>query len=425
MFRSMIVAGLIVGFVVLPQAAQGEPPGADEGKVQADVYAALKKSAEGTALVEVTLTPVGHEEFTSGERRALVNKRQDEVLARMKPGEFKLTYRPDDMAAMMAGYVNAAGLARFSTDPDVVAVGPGKITSDVSTKLEKSDDGTAFVCVILKAAGKEKSSPKKRKAAIKRVQDKVLARLEPGEFKLAWRFETAEMLVGHINATGVARLANDPDVVMIRPSKINPELFTEIESSDDRTTAAIVFLKRVNRRKWEGSRSQRRLILEEKMCKVKAIQERVLSVFKPGEFRITHQPRIGAMLGGYVNAAGLAKLEAHPDVIGAGVPGRAKLGLIESVPFIYADMVHDELGYTGAGITVAVLDTGISQSNPDVQGDVAAGAYHYLKRVGGGVGGGAVDGHGHGTNIAAIITSPIGVAPDAKILPIKILATIG
>lgn len=424
MFRDLVVIGftMIVGFAVPPQAVQGEPPGASGGKVQAEVYAALEKSAEKTVLVEVTLTPLGEEMAVMPEGWSLIAGRQDGVLARMEPGEFEVMYRPH-RPAIMVGRANAAGLAKLAADPDVVAVGPGKITSIVYTELEKSDDGTALVCVILKAAdqalGKEKSSRAKSKAAIKQAQDKTLVRLDPEGFKLVWRFETAAMLVGHINAAGLTKLAAAPDVVMVRPSKTDHKVFTQLEDSQDGTIDVIVNLKHVSKRKWEGNRSQRRLILEENKLKVKVIQDRVLSVFEPGEFRIVYEYSPSPGFAGYVNAAGLAKLEAHPDVTGVGANLRLRGQLLESVPFIYADDVHDQLGYTGAGITVAVLDTGIDENNPDVQGDVAPGGCHFLFFAGGGIGPGAPDGNGHGTAMAAIITSPIGVAPDAKILPIK------
>ncbi|MCK4343166.1 MAG: S8 family serine peptidase [Phycisphaerae bacterium] len=416
MSRIVIITGLIVGFVVLPQAAQGEPPGADEGKVHRDVYSALERSAEKTVLVEVTLTPVGEKMAVMPEGWRLIAGRQDEVLTKMGPGEFEVMYRPH-RPAMMVGHANATGLAKLASDAGVVAVGLGKITSDVHTKLEKSEDDTAFVCIILKATGKEKPAPAKRRAAIKKVQDKVLARLEPGEFKLAWRFETAAMLVGHINAAGLERLATVQAVVMVRPSKTELKVFIKLENSTDGMADVLVNLRPVP--------GKRPMPLEELKSKAKEIQDRVLSVFEPGEFKGPNQRSIIPSLDGYFNAAGLAKLEAHPDVVGVGVDPGVKLGLLESVPFIYADQVHEALGCTGAGITVAVLDTGIDKNNPDVQGDVAPGAYHYLRWTGGGVGGGAVDGHGHGTHIAAIITSPIGVAPDVKILPIKVFDDAG
>jgi subtilisin family serine protease len=133
---------------------------------------------------------------------------------------------------------------------------------------------------------------------------------------------------------------------------------------------------------------------------------------------------------GYVNRAGLAKLEADPDVrsVGPDVGGQAFLD--HSVPFINADDVHN-LGYTGKGITVAVLDSGIDSDHRDLSDNIAPGWYHFLEKWQNNqwvadYGPGAEDECGHGTNVSGIITSkgmiaPVGVAPDADILAIKVL----
>ncbi len=74
---------------------------------------------------------------------------------------------------------------------------------------------------------------------------------------------------------------------------------------------------------------------------------------------------------------------------------------------------------TGVGAIVAVIDTGVDASHPDLAGRVLPG------RDFSGAGTPAtVDRVGHGTNVASIIaangTNMAGVAPDAKILPLKV-----
>jgi serine protease len=78
---------------------------------------------------------------------------------------------------------------------------------------------------------------------------------------------------------------------------------------------------------------------------------------------------------------------------------------------------------TGAGVTVAVLDTGVSASHPDLAGQVLTGYNAFT-----GTTGTSSDVHGHGTHvsgtIAAIAGNGIGVAgvaPNVKILPVKVL----
>ena len=99
---------------------------------------------------------------------------------------------------------------------------------------------------------------------------------------------------------------------------------------------------------------------------------------------------------------------------------------------INADDVQNILGFTGAGLIVAVLDTGMDTDHPDFAGDIAYQECWLLDGTcpGGGThtsGPGSAEGdHYHGSNVAGIITSngvvaPKGVAPDAQIAAYKIL----
>lgn len=77
---------------------------------------------------------------------------------------------------------------------------------------------------------------------------------------------------------------------------------------------------------------------------------------------------------------------------------------------------------TGAGITVAILDTGVKSSHPDLKGRVAKG-YNAIT----GKAGARKDNNGHGTFLAGMIagktngTGVAGLAPNARILPVKVL----
>ncbi|MEU8259214.1 type VII secretion-associated serine protease mycosin [Micromonospora sp. NPDC048999] len=79
----------------------------------------------------------------------------------------------------------------------------------------------------------------------------------------------------------------------------------------------------------------------------------------------------------------------------------------------------------GAGVTVAVIDSGVSPSHPLLRGRVLDGAdFNHLVQFNG-----QCDLVGHGTLIAGIIagregtdTPYSGIAPEAKILPVRVLA---
>jgi membrane-anchored mycosin MYCP len=77
----------------------------------------------------------------------------------------------------------------------------------------------------------------------------------------------------------------------------------------------------------------------------------------------------------------------------------------------------------GEGITVAVIDSGVSADHPVLRDRVARG----IDLIPGAGGGGDCDTDGHGTLVAGIIAGRdgigpfYGVAPDAKILPVRVV----
>jgi len=107
------------------------------------------------------------------------------------------------------------------------------------------------------------------------------------------------------------------------------------------------------------------------------------------------------------------------------------------------------MGLLGANVTVAVLDTGILPLHPDIDGqiDYVTGGYDFVSDIGNSRDGNGVDpdptdpgdssffgfsSSFHGTHVAGTIaaatdndTGVAGVAPDARILPIRVLGQFG
>jgi type VII secretion-associated serine protease mycosin len=82
---------------------------------------------------------------------------------------------------------------------------------------------------------------------------------------------------------------------------------------------------------------------------------------------------------------------------------------------------------TGAGVTVAVVDSGVDAEHPDLAGQVLPGTDLVT-----GTSGVSSDPNGHGTHVAGTIAAltgngvgVAGFAPDAKILPVRVLAENG
>ncbi len=101
--------------------------------------------------------------------------------------------------------------------------------------------------------------------------------------------------------------------------------------------------------------------------------------------------------------------------------GRVRASLEHSVPQIGAPAAWGG-GHTGAGTTVAVLDTGIDATHPDLAGAVV-GAQDFTG------GDNPDDRQGHGTHVASIVTGEHaryrGVAPDTRLLNGKVLDDTG
>ncbi|MGK5678063.1 S8 family peptidase [Actinoplanes sp. URMC 104] len=82
---------------------------------------------------------------------------------------------------------------------------------------------------------------------------------------------------------------------------------------------------------------------------------------------------------------------------------------------------------TGAGVVVAVLDTGVDAKHPDLAANLVSG-YDAVADTAGV----ATDGNGHGTHVAGTIAAATGngvgvsgIAPDTKIMPVRVLGADG
>ena len=126
--------------------------------------------------------------------------------------------------------------------------------------------------------------------------------------------------------------------------------------------------------------------------------------------------------------------EARPDVMvvrdqlmplidplrPAGLAAKASVGgsdlwHLDAIGLIAAR--RDGLRLTGKGVTVAVLDTGVDASHPELAGRVSAAYTLDTDRWTGDLMDPSVDTEGHGTHVAGLICGrTVGVAPDARVI---------
>lgn len=90
--------------------------------------------------------------------------------------------------------------------------------------------------------------------------------------------------------------------------------------------------------------------------------------------------------------------------------------------FLWVNQARSAFNVSGKDLTVAVLDTGLNAGHVDFAGKVVA-QRNYTPDNGGDANN-ANDGNGHGTNVGGIIVANadhVGIAPEANIVPIKVL----
>ncbi|MEV1073811.1 S8 family peptidase [Micromonospora parva] len=139
---------------------------------------------------------------------------------------------------------------------------------------------------------------------------------------------------------------------------------------------------------------------------------------------------LGGLWTSLRGAPGQRVTAGSPARLGAGVAriwldGKVRPTLEHSVPQIGAPAAW-AAGRDGAGVKVAVLDTGVDATHPDLAGRIAE-AQDFSDS------GSARDGHGHGTHVAATIAGSgaasdgrrKGVAPGARLLVGKVLDDAG
>ncbi len=131
-------------------------------------------------------------------------------------------------------------------------------------------------------------------------------------------------------------------------------------------------------------------------------------------------------LTGSAGDAGDATLAAEPGVASIALDATVYATLDESVSQIGAPRAW-RAGYDGTGVTIAVLDTGISTRHEDLDGDKVIASRNFTDAAD------ADDHYGHGTHVASIAAGTgahsggtySGVAPDARLLNGKVLGDDG
>lgn len=132
---------------------------------------------------------------------------------------------------------------------------------------------------------------------------------------------------------------------------------------------------------------------------------------------LSHFPIVFGTLPGdrILELATLAEVEAIQE------DGPVYQTRVDGAALLRADQLRATYGANGAGIGVAVIDSGVDDTHPELAGRVVAqGDYT------GTTGDGTIDGTGHGTAVASIVAGTSGgMAPGASIWALKVFDAAG
>ena len=173
------------------------------------------------------------------------------------------------------------------------------------------------------------------------------------------------------------------------------------------------------------SSSTERLSLVESNQRIAAVSNQLVQQLQVNSgFKLKRQFKSINAIAATVTAQQLHNLIEDDSVKAVGLDVGGGGGLTEAIPQISVDQVRQSYGLTGAGIEIAVLDTGIDTDHPDLQGLVLSQKCFADSCPNGSDN--AEDDNGHGTHVTGIIASQgnsaeVGGAPGVGIHAIKVL----
>ncbi len=151
--------------------------------------------------------------------------------------------------------------------------------------------------------------------------------------------------------------------------------------------------------------------------------------FGPQDVKINHTYHLWPFLAVTVSRSGLAALAGDPGVAHISVDEILHATTAQGLPLIHADIMHD-LGYSGAGTAVAIIDTGADYNHPTLGGGPIPNGKIIFGEDTANNDDDPMDCGDHGTAVASIAaglpyqwstgeTFAGGVAPGAKLLIYK------
>jgi subtilisin family serine protease len=166
-------------------------------------------------------------------------------------------------------------------------------------------------------------------------------------------------------------------------------------------------------------------------ARIDASSDAIVEALPENQVDVNAQFQYIPALAAEITDNALVALQEDARVSAIQTDREVHVALAQSRTLMNVPAVETTYGLTGAGVNVAILDTGISASHSWLSDSVVAQRCFLSTGCPGGgtTGSNAADGQGHGTHVAGIITSNNatnrGVANGAGIVAVKILSDAG
>jgi serine protease AprX len=236
----------------------------------------------------------------------------------------------------------------------------------------------------------------------------------------------------------------DEDTVLVE------DIIEEKLQTEEEVSVIIILKEPVEQKKFFAAAKQR---LEEKRGMIKEQQEKVLSKLNleakkefsilsvEQDLKLKHKYSTVNAFSGKLTKQGLEKLKNDPNVKSIHINKKYSMTLDGSIPQINADDVWqiqlNSTNITGAGETVCIVDTGADYNHSALGGGWGNKVISGYRSLNNGADqqecaqnpDACFDDEGHGTHVAGIVASSndtyTGVAPDAKLVAVKVLDSSG
>ena len=143
----------------------------------------------------------------------------------------------------------------------------------------------------------------------------------------------------------------------------------------------------------------------------------------PSTFRAKRRYESFSILAGEATREAVMGLANRADVEWVTLDGVRQMQ--QAAPQAAQTLIHSDqanaLGFTGAGQSIAILDTGVDYNVSELGGGPIPNAKVVAGKDFGDNDEDPLDCEGHGTSVAAVAAGPTGVAPDATIVALKVV----